>query len=180
MGRNVYAVPRALPAAYAGYGLGLCAHPGDFDLCVEEEEDMPRRDVVAIDMNSASLGVDARGMDTPMYVFSEEAAVLDWDAGLPNDEPDEMYWERVRDDIRRVVKVLVMRSGKAPGERYVDELLMIGEMGDEKRLAAIVREVVAEVQEEDATIRCDHPEFIVAKGAAELAKRLLLQRGRIQ
>ena len=32
-GHNVYTVLRALPAAYAGYELGLCTHPGDFELC---------------------------------------------------------------------------------------------------------------------------------------------------
>jgi hypothetical protein len=179
-GHNVYAVLRALPAAYAGYGMGLCAHPGDFELCLEEEQDMPRRGVVTIDMNHASLGVDARGMDTPMYVFNEDEAVLDWRGGLPHGEPDEIYWERVRGDIRGVVDGLVRRSGKAQGEKFVDDVLMVGEIGDDERLAAIVREIVAEAQEEDAIIRSEQTHVVVAKGAAELAKRLLLQRGRVR
>jgi hypothetical protein len=118
-------------------------------------------------------------MDTPGYSFNEHEAVLDWRGGLPHGEPNEIYWERVRGDIRRVIDSLVRRSGKAQGEKFVDDVLMVGEMGDDKRLAAIVRELVADVQEEDAIIWSEQPHFVVAEGAAGLAKRLLLQRGRI-
>ena len=37
-GHNVYVAPRALPAAYAGYGMDLCTTPEDFEACVEEEK----------------------------------------------------------------------------------------------------------------------------------------------
>jgi hypothetical protein len=159
---------------------GRCAHPGDFQLCLDEEQEMPREGVVAVDMNSVSLGVDARGMDTPMYVFNEDEAVLDWCGGLLHGELDDIYWERVRGNIRRVIDGLVRRSGKAQGEKFAHDVLMVGEMGGDERLVAIVREIVAEVQEEDATIRSEGSHFVVAEGAAELARRLLLQRGRIR
>jgi hypothetical protein len=123
-GYNVHTVLRALPAAYAGYGLGRCAHPGDFQLCLDEEQEMPREGVVAVDMNSVSFGVDARGMDTPMYVFNEDEAVLDWCGGLLHGELDDIYWERVRGNIRRVVDGIVTRSGKAQGEKFVHDVLM--------------------------------------------------------
>ena len=47
-GHNVYRVPRALPAAYAGYRLGLCATPEDFEKGVEEKS-FGRRRVVIVD-----------------------------------------------------------------------------------------------------------------------------------
>jgi hypothetical protein len=179
-GHNVHTGLRALPAAFAGYGIGLCAHPSDFELCLEEEREMPRRGVLTVALNSASLGVDARGMDTPMYVFDQDEAVLDWSGGLPPSKPDEIYWDRVRGDIRYVVDVLVERSGKAQGEKFVDDVLMVGEIGNDERFLDIVREIVAEVQEEEATIWSEKPHLVVADGAAELAKRLLSQRGRFR
>jgi hypothetical protein len=179
-GHAVYTVLRALPAAYAGYGIGLCAYPEDFDACLDEEQDMPNRGVVAIDITSASLGVDARRMDTPMYVFDEDESVLNWDARFPGDKESEVYWEQVRNDILRVVDGLVRRTdSRLHTKKFVDDVLWIWEARDEGRLRAIVREVVAAVQEEKATIRCENPEYVVAYGATELAKRLLLQRGRI-
>jgi hypothetical protein len=177
-GHNVYTVLRALPAAYAGYGLGLCAHPSDFELCLEEEQKMSKRGVIAVDINSASISIDAQGMDTPMYVFVKEEVLLDWRGGLLPGEPDEI-WDRIRGDIRYGVESLVRRSSKGKGEKFVDDVLMIGEKGGDDRLATIVREIVAEVQEEEATIWSEQPQFVVAEGAAELAKRLLLQRGRM-
>jgi hypothetical protein len=88
---NVYAVLRALPAVYAGYGMGLCANEGNPELCLDEEQEMPRRGVVAVDLNRRLLGLDAQGIDTTMYVFNEYKAVLDWRGGLPSSEPDENY-----------------------------------------------------------------------------------------
>jgi hypothetical protein len=114
-----------------------------------------------------------------MYVFDQDEAVLDWHGGLPP-APDKVYWDRVRGEIRYVVDVLVRRSGKAPGEKFVDEMLMVGGEGNDETLKTIVREIVAEVQEEGAIIRSEQPHFVVAEGAAELAKRLLLQGGRFR
>jgi hypothetical protein len=79
-----------------------------------------------------------------------------------------------------VVDCLVTRSGKAKGEKFVDDVLMVGEMGKDEKLLTIVRDIVAEVQEENATIRSEQPHCVVAEGAAELAKRLLLQKGRFR
>ena len=80
LGHNIYRAPRALPAAYAGYGMGLCAKPEDFEACVEEEKGFERRGVVIVDAGHGTLATDARGMDTPMYVYNDQYAILDWHA----------------------------------------------------------------------------------------------------
>ena len=173
-GHNVYGVPRALPAAYAGYGFGLCDTPEDFEACVKEEKSMSRRNVMTVDSGNGVIATDARGMDTPMYVFNDKYATLDWDAGDNK--------ERIALNVRTAVESLKTRSiGVGPGERYVDEVLMIGE--DEGRwvepLEDIVRNEVARVQSQEARIWDDDPSWVVARGAAELAKRILVQRGRV-
>ena len=114
-----------------------------------------------------------------MYVFIKDDAMLDWDSGLPYGEPNETYWKRVRANIHWVIDGLIRSSSRDPGQKFVEEVLMVGEMGNDKRLISIVQEIVSKVQEEDATIRSIESHFVVAKGAAILAKRLLLQNGRI-
>lgn len=172
-GHNVYGVPRALPAAYAGYGFGLCQRPEDFEACVEEEGKMKSRGVMIVDGGSGVLATDARGMDTPMYVFNDEYATLDWDA-RDNEEGIVL-------GVRRAVESLVTRSiGREPGEGFVDEVLMVGEEAKRlKSLEDIVRKEVDRVQEKEARIWSDDPGWVVARGAAELAKRILVQRGRV-
>ncbi|KAL9043537.1 MAG: hypothetical protein Q9214_003281 [Letrouitia sp. 1 TL-2023] len=172
-GHNVYGVPRALPAAYAGYGFGLCQKPEDFKACVEEEGRMKRRGVMIVDEGMGVLATDARGMDTPMYVFNDEYAILDWYTG-DNEE-------RIVRDVRRAVESLVIRSiGKEPGEGFVDEIFMVGEESKRlKSLEDIVRKEVDRVQDKEARIWVDDPGWVVARGAAELVKRILVQRGRV-
>jgi hypothetical protein len=176
-GHNVYTTLRALPAAYAGHRLGLCAHPNDFERCLSEEQNIPRLGVVVVDLNKASLGVDSQYMDTPMYVFIEHVAKLNWRVGHIRGGINEEYWQLIRNDLQYVVDRLVASSGKPQGEKFVDEVLIVGEMGANETLKVLVREVVAGVQKEEATIRNDNPKSVVAEGAAELAKRLLVQRG---
>lgn len=176
-GHNVHTALRALPAAYAGSGYGLCAHPADFELCLDEEQQMPTRGVMVIDANRISMGIDAQGVSTPMYVFFAKHVVLDWDAGLYSGA-DEIYWNRVRNDILHVITWITSSMGKRPGEKVIDDVIMVGEMGDDERLIAFVREVVAGVQKEEPVIRSENVNFVVSKGAAELAKRVLMQGGR--
>ena len=56
---------------------------------------------------------------------------------------------------------------------------MAGESGDNEILRDIVREETAKLQDQEATIHVEGPEWVIARGAAELAKRVLVQRGRI-
>ena len=172
-GHNVYGVPRALPAAYAGYGFGLCQSLEDFGACVEEEGSMKRRGVMIVDAGMGVLATDARGMDTPMYVFNDEYATLDWDAG-DNEEGIVL-------DVRRAVESLVTRAtGREPGEGFVDEIFMVGEEATRlKSLEDIVRSEVRRVQDKEARIWSDDPSWVVTRGAAELARRILVQRGRV-
>lgn len=173
-GHNVYEAIKALPAAYAGYRLGLCTDPVDFESCVREEQQMPRRGVVSVDMNKVSLSVDGRHMNTPMYLFEEDVAVLTWRSDLDDDN-----WENVRTQIRHAIHEVVIGSVEPPGSKFVYDVLMTGEMGNSTRLLGIVNEIVAEVQDELAEIHIEHPNHIVADGAAELAKRILIQKGRV-
>ena len=176
-GHNVYAVPRALPAAYVGYGFGLCDRPEDFEACVEQENGMPRRGIVIIEDGMGAVATDARGMSTPMYVFNDNYATLDWDAWNPSFEK---MRENVAQDVRIAVESLVARSpGVEPGERIVDEVLVVGQVSHGLELSAIVKDEVARVQDKEATIWSNDTEWVVARGAAELAKRILIQRGRV-
>jgi hypothetical protein len=72
-----------------------------------------------------------------------------------------------------------LRFGKSDGAAIVDEVLMLGEMGENGTLLAIVREAVAGVQEKKPRIKHGKLQSAVAEGAAELAKRLLLQHRRL-
>lgn len=179
-GHNVYAVPRALPAAYAGYGMGLCEHPENFEECLEEEKGMERRGVVIVDAGQGALATDSRGMDTPMYVYNDQYATLDWHAwGREEGGTTDEYRDRIAGDIGYAVGGLVQRSLLPAGAKVVDEVLMAGEQGEDQVLKDIVREEVAKYQDEEVIIRCKDPQWVVARGAAELAKRVLVQRGRV-
>ena len=65
------------------------------------------------------------------------------------------------------------------GKKFVDEVLMAGEQGDDEILRDIVLEVVTEYQDREAHIRGGDPRWVVARGAAEPAERVLIRRGRV-
>ena len=127
-----------------------------------------------MDAGDEDLATDARGMDTPMYVFNDQYALLDWHAWDPNSEP---VWNQIAGDISFAISGLQQRSPNTA--KPIDDILMAGNRGDDKALIEIVRSEVAKYQDEEATIRCEDPQWVVARGAAELAKRLLQQRERV-
>ena len=180
-GHNVYHVPRALPAAFAGYGLGLCADPKNFEECVKEEQTFQHRGVVMVDAGAGRLATDSRGMDTPMYVYNDKYALLDWHAwGREGNGTTEQHRDRIASEITHAIYGLKQRSLVPAGEGFVDEVLMAGAQGEDEVLKDIIRQEVVKYQNEEAIIRCEDPQWVVARGAAELAKRILIQRGRIR
>ena len=179
-GHIVYHVPWALLAVYAGYGLGLCADLENFEECVKEEKRFERRSVIIVDAGAGKLATDSRGMSAPMYAYNDQYALLDWHAwGRHGNETTEQHRDRIAGDIAHAISGLKQRSLVSAGERFVDEVLMDGAQGDDEVLKDIIRKEVTKYQDEAATIGCDDPQWVVVRGAAELARRVLIQRGRV-
>ena len=74
---------------------------------------------------------------------------------------------------------LERRNARASGVKFVENILMGGSRGDDPMLIDMVRKVIADYQVEEAVIHREDPQWVLARGAAELARGSLIQRGRI-
>lgn len=167
-GHNVNHQSHGLQAAYAGYGLGLCEKYADYEACVEEEQQMPQRQVFAIDFTQNSLSVDMRSMTDTMYVFNPQRSRIDWEAGLASLQhytDPEAYWDRVR--------AIVLELPLTKYEKHdITTVLLLGESALNDVFLAVVHEVLGAVQTSKPEIFVADPVYVAAKGAAELAKRI--------
>lgn len=136
---------------------------------------MPRKGIVLVETEGSVVTTDARGIDTPMCVFHGQYATMDWDAWVNRSFEDNM--ERIAKDVRTAVESLAVRSLGA--KKYVDEVFIVAEKSRKEVLEATVRKEVQRVQDNKPDIHLGDTSWVVARGAAELAKRVLLQRGRV-
>ncbi|KAH8900333.1 hypothetical protein GQ53DRAFT_836243 [Thozetella sp. PMI_491] len=154
-------------AAYVGHGLGLCRDYRDAVACDKEELQIQSRYALSVSYTHTSLSSSIARVAHAYYL--EEAWSFQ-DLRLGYDERhEESYWEAVREMIRSpVVKGSIRRN--------VTMVLVFGDATDKPRFRKILEEVVPDIVDSEPEILDQQPEFSAAKGAAELAKRVIFRQ----
>lgn len=155
-------------AAWAGMGNGLCEHWRDYDLCQDEEDEMGYKEALLVSFTAEELLVEHLAIwdvhrvgkyGTKRY---PDLGYRAWRDNVKN----ETFWDLLGEKALQMARV----TGR------VDELLLLGEYGEEKLfLDALWKALGSEfdVQEMWRSLQTEQfsAEFVAARGAAELARR---------
>jgi hypothetical protein len=152
-------------AAYAGYGLGLCEHWRDEELCAKENREMSRISALSVHYTTVALTVAlprirfAAGAFEPEYAHVENFT-LGHDAIVGYPSPVE-YWA----DVRSALVSLVDRLGLQP-----QRIIVSGDRADAFFLNFVATTIRDRLGSEPP-IHTDLAEVAAARGAAELMRR---------
>lgn len=165
--------PREAAAAYAGYGMGLCRSFENEKKCRDEGLELPEREVLLIEATEtalllhASILREAYDLGIPVHDTAVSFDLGTGTAGMSSTDDS----TQVRDFI---IPLLRRRYSHRPRPVKKITVLMTGSVGSVNSPA--VRNGVLDALNEvglEADIRAEQPEFIAARGAAELARRAL-------
>jgi hypothetical protein len=182
----------ATPAAYAGYGKGLCRTYTDAYACEREEWKLPLERVLHLDLNSETLSGTIKSLQSARDV-SVDASFVDSDLGFGHererldlmtreDDDGEQYWTSVSHRIRELVK-----SFHRVYLPHMTELLLTGPYATNKRFRAAVWAAIHDLVADDNVLSLLENRdqaidtggqwqilfsFATARGAAEFAKRM--------
>lgn len=165
--KHPYGPLNELNAAYAGMGYGLCTHWGNITACEAEEDALPEKLALMISFTHAELRINSAlvyNAHTGYLLASGRWPDLGYEKWLKN-EQNSTFWNEVGG------RVVLMTKGYTGG-RKIEVLLLTGEDTQQKRFLDAVWKaldqpnVFAELQKPGFD-----EEFVVARGAAELAKR---------
>lgn len=154
-------------AAYVGNGLGLCGDYRDPAACPQEEGHDPRLFALSVPYTHTSLTTSQAWLTRSLYL-QEVQASENLRLGY-NARHEESYWETVRDMLRFPVVDSVI-------PRNFSMVLLFGDATEKPRFRNVLEEVVDDVIDGEPVIIDQQPEFIAAKGTAELAKREIFRR----
>jgi len=161
----------AAGAAWAGIGKGLCKSYLDGEKCAKEEGKMATKRVLVVEytLNGLSLAADdvTTAQPGPRRRAMDRTAT-NWDLGFGQTK-DQKYW----DTVQRFVRDFVEKSeiGK------VDEVVLTGESAGDGRFKEAVKEGLGTSVSSKSVLKklAKEPEkdplYVVALGAAEIAKR---------
>lgn len=162
-----------MSAAYAGYGMGLCQKPTDLSVCRAEEKNMSTNMTLAISLTKDALMVETCTFTTAIRWSSPNSYIehpVDYELGLDalSKFPDPIsFWARVHETIRwQALREIHFRN-------HIDTIILYGEAASSTKFQSVVKEVVESLQD-DVPIFSAEPEFVAARGAAELAQRTQL------
>lgn len=180
--------PKHVDAAQMGFGLGLCSHYLSTSGCRQDEQDMV--DATGVDRNHLSLLVTRRGvgLESRVRKVTARTEVLYWqqhdsyyDAGLGvlqllgvwgDQEKEEEFWQRFRAFVGQMVSTTI--------ESNVTDVFMIGESagfrGFRQNVVRAIMEADLPVQNGEPVVHENnlHSRFVASKGAAEMARRVLV------
>jgi hypothetical protein len=179
--------PKYVDAAHVGFGLGMCRHYLSTGQCNQEEKEMydalgRYRNLLSVHVTRRGLGLDVRQnlvlARTEVLYWQQHDSYFDAGLGAKNvsagwDEPEDedAYWQSFRTFVGHVV-----------GRFYsnVTDVFMIGESavlpGFKENVVRAVMEAGLPEQNRDIIVHQDKYRsiFAVSKGAAEIAKRILV------
>lgn len=167
-GSSFYQQPRELAVAFAGSGLGLCEHYSDAEKCKEEENRLPREQVLAISYTEKALEISLSTMENAYQPYEpKNSHFIDWDVGegsLADYSRADAYWVVVR---RKILELSYRDYVKKP----ITQVLLLGEKALGETFQRILLAALHEFQDELPMIHRADPLYLAAKGAAEFAKR---------
>ena len=153
-------------AAYAGHGLGLCANYTDPIACREEQREMPTEDIMAITYTADVLFVNVARVHSVSWLWEPNYRRTEaWDLGSAQRDEREGYWDEVAGLVRDVLRAhpYYTRPGK---------VILIGESAGDMRFRDVLGDVLrSESGGDGLRVWGDGAETVVARGAAEVAKR---------
>jgi hypothetical protein len=152
-------------ATYAGYGMGLCEHWEDDELCAKEERQMSIIPALSVHYTSVALTVALPRISFAVGAFEPEHAhvehfTLGHDAivGYPSTVE---YWA----DVKSALVYLIDQLGQQP-----QRIIVSGDRADTFFLG-FVGATMRDHLGSTPTIYADLTEVVAARGAAELMRR---------
>lgn len=178
---NHGAPPQTFVAAYAGHGMGLCSSYTNRELCKEEDRSFPERSVLLVEYTSTSIVMSAAFVhDAHGYGYRHGEISTFFSRSVHEQNTEHAEVQMISEQLRKMMLDLAKGHFKrSPIPGYPDPpkavtVLLTGIPDDIN--ADDVREVVREaVEAADFEVEMfdECPEFIAARGAAELAWRAL-------
>ncbi|KAH7412394.1 hypothetical protein BKA64DRAFT_658774 [Cadophora sp. MPI-SDFR-AT-0126] len=162
---NHHYQPCSIVAAYAGHGLGLCDDYRDMETCRQEGLDLPAREVLLVEHTEHALFLHAKVMREAYELASRDIAIFT-DFSLGHVEVP-----RRAEKIGQAVRQFLQEKYKNVGLPDKLTAIMTG--------SKICKEVSQAIEKAAKDLGCDveilngEPEYIAARGAAELAWRSL-------
>lgn len=162
---NHHYQPRSVVAAYAGHGLGLCDNYRDMETCRQEGLDLPVRRVLLVEHTEHAFFLHAKVMREAYELASRQISIFT-DFSLGHIEVP-----RRADKIGQAVRQFLQEEYKNTGLPDKFTAIMTG--------SKIRKEVTEAIEKAVKDLGCDveilnrEPEYIAARGAAELAWRSL-------
>jgi hypothetical protein len=157
--------PRSIVAAYAGHGLGLCGSYIDAETCRQEGLELPVREVLLVEHTEHALFLHAKVMREAYELASRDIAIFT-DFSL-----DHMEVPGRAHKTGQAVRQFLQEKYKNVGLPDKFTAMMTG--------SEIRKEITEAIQKTVKDLGCDveilnaEPEYIAARGAAELAWRSL-------
>lgn len=165
---NYYSTLQQGSAAWAGMGFGLCEHWRDREICLDEEDEMEYKEALLVSFTAEELLVEHLAIWGAYRVAKygtqrfPDLGYRAWRENVKN----ETFWDLIGEKALQMAQV----TGR------VDELLLLGEYGEEKLfLDALWKALGSEfdVQQMWRPLQTERfsAEFVAARGAAELGRR---------
>lgn len=162
---NHHYQPRSIVAAYAGHGLGLCEDYDDQETCRQEGLELPVREVLLVEYTEHALFLHAKVM-REAYELANRGITILTDFSLGHVEESKRA-----DAIGQAVRQFLQEKYKNVGVPDKFTAIMTGN--------TINKQITGAIEKAAQNLGCDidilntEPEYIVARGAAELAWRSL-------
>ncbi|KAJ4293387.1 hypothetical protein N0V90_008670 [Kalmusia sp. IMI 367209] len=168
---NHHYPPHTITAVYAGHGMGLCESFTNEEKCTEEGLKLPVRQTLLVEYSEAALLLHVQSMrEAYDLAWPDMDLATSFDLGNANpSEPD--VFDKIRD---LVTQLLSLRYGHFPQPPKGITVIMTGRpdrVSDSAFQRAITDGIEALGFEVD--LLDNNPDYIAARGAAELAWRAL-------
>jgi hypothetical protein len=150
------------PAAFAGYGFGLCEHFESIDDCAEDLKNATKINLFTVHYSDAALTtastpqISAFGVFEPDYRHHENFSLgYAARASMANAET---YWQAVHDELKLIIRVF-------------GDLNLVLLTGDATSVPEFRRELQRAIAADNPPVFSNESVFAVAKGAAEVFAR---------
>ena len=160
-------------AAYAGHGLGLCSNYRQAALCIGQMQNMTSERVLAVELTNSVLAVH-EGKVSSAYYLEEGSSSSAFNhhlglACLNTTLSEVVYWENVRNFIEHKIT--------SDQKHLPKKVILYGESATNDYFNQLIKNILEDFSPSGKSplVFNDHPEFILARGAAEFAKRSYYQ-----
>jgi hypothetical protein len=168
--------PTSLVTAYAGHGLGLCETPTDFSSCITQQQNLPDRKVVLLEYTESALLLHHRLKFWSILTSQEDLTATKFTEGSAFDLSESAIYDFIFYFLRQNVQCL-------EGLQYpfhCPEVVTVVLTGDpeayedgrvQRAVEDAVKEFGAPKGGSRAEILFENPQYVSARGAADMAWR---------